>query len=138
MLNTLAPQLRTDLVLWMFRDTIREVPFFHDKPSSFIVAVVEQLQKLFFEPKDVIFRQGDRGDEMWFVLDGELEARQEQAVTRRQAKPDVLGLLTFLEAERDREMPGRAKAFTTEAALPNVEASSNSATSRGCGRAAEE
>jgi CRP-like cAMP-binding protein len=71
LLNELSTPLRTEIMLHMHRETIQNVPFLRDKDPHFVVALVSCLQH--FAPGDVVVRQGDVGDSMFFVGKGELE-----------------------------------------------------------------
>jgi potassium channel len=80
LLSDLSTPLRTEIVLHMHRETIRNVPFLAGKDPHFVVALVTLLQLEYFAPGDVIVRQGDVGAIMFFVGKGELEVRWRQAL----------------------------------------------------------
>jgi CRP-like cAMP-binding protein len=53
----------------------RQMAFFRDKSSTFSSAVALHLRLEYYSPGDVVMRQGESGDTMWFAVEGELEAR---------------------------------------------------------------
>lgn len=69
----LSTPLRTEIVLHMFRETIKTVPFLKNKDTQFVVAFVTQFQLQYFAPGDVVVRQNEDGDTILFVIKGLLE-----------------------------------------------------------------
>lgn len=59
----------------MYRDTLSKVPFFADKEPQFIATLVILLRMQYFAPGDVICRQGQSGDMMYFVGTGTMSVR---------------------------------------------------------------
>ncbi|KAI8464208.1 MAG: hypothetical protein J3K34DRAFT_462033 [Monoraphidium minutum] len=71
--DELSAPLRTELVMFLFRGVLERVPFFHGRGGGFIAAVVTRLRLEYFAPGDVVTREGESGDHMWFVAEGDLE-----------------------------------------------------------------
>eukprot|EP00210_Caulerpa_lentillifera_P001188 g1144.t1 len=74
-INELSLPLRTELTLYLYRDILAGVPFFRGKDPQFIVRVVPLLKLEYYGPGEVVIRQGDPGDVMYFVSHGHLEVR---------------------------------------------------------------
>lgn len=51
------------------------MPFFRDTHPQFITSVVTVLQLEYYAPGDIVVRQGDMGDAMYFLVQGSLEVR---------------------------------------------------------------
>ncbi|KIZ01636.1 potassium voltage-gated channel, subfamily H(eag-related), member 6 [Monoraphidium neglectum] len=73
--NELSAPLRTELVLFLFRSVLERVPFFSGKGGVFVAAAVPHLRLEHFEEGEVVMRQGESGDHLWFVAHGSLEVR---------------------------------------------------------------
>jgi signal-transduction protein with cAMP-binding, CBS, and nucleotidyltransferase domain len=63
------------MVLHMYRETIKSVPFLKEKDPHFVVAMVRLLHLQYFAPGDVVVRQGEDGHSIFFVTLGILEVR---------------------------------------------------------------
>jgi len=71
----LTDSLRSQLTLYVYKDLLEKIPFFKGKGASFITAIVPHLHPVYASPGDVIVFQGEEGHEMYFLLEGKLEAR---------------------------------------------------------------
>ncbi|GAX84236.1 hypothetical protein CEUSTIGMA_g11659.t1 [Chlamydomonas eustigma] len=67
--------LRTQLVMHMYKEALEKVPMFKGKQPAFITSLVTHLKMEHYSPGDVIVRQGDVGHEMYFIGDGHVEVR---------------------------------------------------------------
>jgi hypothetical protein len=67
--------LRTEVTLHMYKDTLSKVPFLLDKDPQFIATLVILLRMQYFAPADVIMRQGQTGDTMFFTGTGKMSVR---------------------------------------------------------------
>lgn len=74
-LSTLPSNLRTELVLFLYRNTLRKVPFFDDKAPQFIAELVTVMKIEFYSPGDFVIIQEERAAEMFFVTEGTLSVR---------------------------------------------------------------
>ncbi|GBF93983.1 potassium voltage-gated subfamily H(eag-related) member [Raphidocelis subcapitata] len=80
LIDELSTPLRTELVLFLFAGVLDRLPFFHSKPPSFTAAVVTHLRLEYAEPGDVVMRQGESGDSLYFVAEGELDVHVDRAL----------------------------------------------------------
>jgi len=71
----LSAPLQTELMLFLYRNTLERVPFFQGQDPHFITAVVNRLQLEYFAEGDVVVAEGDFGKSMYFVVTGQLEGR---------------------------------------------------------------
>ena len=71
-LDGLPSFVKTDLLMFMYEDLFKQVPFFRRCGRDFLEQVVKRLEVQVYMRGDVLLRQGDIGDRMWFVQKGEL------------------------------------------------------------------
>ncbi|GMH40004.1 hypothetical protein BSKO_07908 [Bryopsis sp. KO-2023] len=74
-INELSLPLRTEVVLYLYREALERLPFFQGKDPQFIVHIVTSLKLEYYAPGEVVIRQGDPGNVMYFVGNGRLEVR---------------------------------------------------------------
>lgn len=73
----LSANLRTQVVLHLYQEALEKVPFFRGRPPQFITSIVTVLQLEYYAPGDIVVRQGDVGDTMYFLAKGSLEVSSE-------------------------------------------------------------
>jgi voltage-gated potassium channel len=73
LLTELPHTLRMEVSLFLNRDILQKVPLFRDESEVFIHEVIELLKPLVYLPGDLIIRQGEYGDCMYFLSSGEVE-----------------------------------------------------------------
>eukprot|EP00873_Tetraselmis_striata_P000645 jgi/Tetstr1/420909/TSEL_011972.t1 len=66
----LSSTLQTEVLLFLHQDIISKVPFFRDKSPQFMAHLVQHFQLEFYAPYDVIFQEGDKSNEMYFIGEG--------------------------------------------------------------------
>ncbi len=71
-LESLPENLQTEVALYLKKEVIEKVSLFHDASSEFKREISLLLKPVFLTPGDYIFKAGDIGYEMYFVVDGEL------------------------------------------------------------------
>jgi len=72
-LQDLPPTLRTDVALFLKRDIIERVPIFQGASDAFIREIALEMEPAVFTPGDYIMREGDRGQDMFFISRGMVE-----------------------------------------------------------------
>ncbi len=72
-LSNLPRTLRLEISLYLNRDILEKVSLFKNADEVFIHEVIEQLEFLVFLPGDFIIRQGELGDCMYFLCQGNVE-----------------------------------------------------------------
>jgi len=72
-LSGLSQSLRTDINIFICRDLIYSVPFFHSSDPGFVRSVVSLLTPTFYLPTDLIIREGELAYEMFFIREGDVE-----------------------------------------------------------------
>jgi len=76
-LSELPVGLRKEVSLFLKRDMIQKIRLFKNIDDSFLREVSLQMKLLVFTPGDFIFKKGDVGKEMYFVIRGILEVNSE-------------------------------------------------------------
>eukprot|EP00775_Hariotina_reticulata_P011835 gene11835-11979_t len=71
----LSSSLRMQVVLHLYQEAVEKVPFFSGRNPHFITSVVTYLRLEYYSPGDIVVRQGDYGDRMYFLGEGMLEVR---------------------------------------------------------------
>ena len=71
-LNDLPPSLKGDVSRFLKKEVIEKIPLFNDAEPAFIDSVAVSLQPIVLTPGDILFHEGEHGNEMYFVLNGHL------------------------------------------------------------------
>eukprot|EP01065_Artemidia_motanka_P037612 TRINITY_DN4636_c0_g3_i3.p1 TRINITY_DN4636_c0_g3~~TRINITY_DN4636_c0_g3_i3.p1 ORF type:complete len:1099 (+),score=236.54 TRINITY_DN4636_c0_g3_i3:81-3299(+) len=69
-LTTLPPVMRNEIVLYIKIDFIDRVTMFQTAAHHTKVLLADALKQMYFEPGEYIIREGDVGNEMYFMLHG--------------------------------------------------------------------
>jgi voltage-gated potassium channel len=77
----LPESLRTEIALHLNRRILKKVPLFQDASEEFLQEIVLLLEPRLYMPGDLVFREGDLGDAMFFVSSGSVEAFSESDPT---------------------------------------------------------
>ena len=72
--DELSSTLRNDVCALAYQDLIAALHIFADRDRSFVTAIIRSLEVMAAQPGMVLARQGDRADEMYFVVKGTVEA----------------------------------------------------------------
>ena len=73
MIEDLPPYLRKEVALFLNRNIIVKVPMFRGLSITFITALVVRLKPLLCLDDDYIIRDGEVGNEMYFLLKGDVQ-----------------------------------------------------------------
>jgi voltage-gated potassium channel len=100
-LKSLPENLQTEVGLYLKKDVIEKVSLFKNSSESFKREVALLLKPIFLTPGDCIFKAGDLGDEMYFVVDGELNTltQSEDKILTTLGAGDYFGENGLLEGE---------------------------------------
>eukprot|EP00960_Hanusia_phi_P063485 765496-Hanusia_phi.AAC.9 len=69
-IDELPEHLKVAVVLHLYNDVVRSVPFFAQGSKQFITTIILKLQSKVLAPRDTLFRAGDYGNSMYFLNDG--------------------------------------------------------------------
>ena len=69
----MSTSLQTDIMLAMMKDIVVKCDIFSSLPDAVVVAVVRQLKMEIYLPGDKMCREGDIGEEMYFLVSGECQ-----------------------------------------------------------------
>lgn len=72
LLRELPDLLHVDIMLHLFLSTVKRVPFFADAEEGFLAHLVKALRPRVCGPGEVLVEEGGIGEDMFFVLKGEL------------------------------------------------------------------
>eukprot|EP01065_Artemidia_motanka_P051302 TRINITY_DN9016_c0_g1_i1.p1 TRINITY_DN9016_c0_g1~~TRINITY_DN9016_c0_g1_i1.p1 ORF type:complete len:875 (+),score=244.15 TRINITY_DN9016_c0_g1_i1:73-2697(+) len=72
-LCSLPPVMRNEIMMYMKIDFINKVPMFSGATHRTKVLLAGSLQQMFVEPNETIIKQGDVGEDMYFILHGYCE-----------------------------------------------------------------
>ena len=83
-MNDLSPALRLKMKMFMHKDMVTKLPFFQDVENDkleqqIVHEIVVRLQPQIYMPEEVIIRQGDYGDNMYFIEKGEVLVIEESS-----------------------------------------------------------
>ncbi len=102
-LESLPESLQTEVALHLKQEVIEKVPLFHDASDPFTQEIALLLKPVLLTPGDHVFRAGDAGDEMYFVVHGELHAvtPDEERLLTKMGPGDFFGeIALFKNQER--------------------------------------
>lgn len=77
LLRDAPPCLQAELALYINERHLTKVPIFKDAEASFFRSLTLMLRPVLITPNDYIVRQGDVGDEMYFIHRGTVEVMDE-------------------------------------------------------------
>jgi len=72
-LMDMRPRLRQEVLLYLNRDIVRKMRFFHHQPETFVSHVLSLMNMQFYVPGDMIYTMGDDAKEMFFLVRGNME-----------------------------------------------------------------
>ena len=67
------PNRRSQVAMYTCRSLVESVPFFQDKSRSFVISTVSKLEPRVYMQGELIVRQGDISNEVYFVSEGEID-----------------------------------------------------------------
>ncbi len=71
-LESLPENLQTEVALQLKKDAIKKISLFKNTSNEFKREIALLLKPIFLTPGDYIFKAGDYGEEMYFIVNGEL------------------------------------------------------------------
>jgi len=74
-LKELSPSLRTEVLLFLNKEMVAHIPFFHNQHPGFVVSVCSMLVPCFALSREYVFREGDEAHEMFFLQRGRIQIR---------------------------------------------------------------
>ena len=92
--------LKTEVELYLKRDMLEKIPLFKGISDKFIREVSLCLKPVVYTPGDYIFRRGDKGTKMYFVIRGKLKILSgEDKVLNEVSDGDFFGELALFRDE---------------------------------------
>lgn len=109
--NSLPLGLRADLAMYLHRDLLAKVPLLQDASQDVLRDLVVVLRQIVYLPGNIICRKGTPGDEMYFIVRGEIEILDENdTLLARLHDGDFFGELALL-TNQARNATARAVTF---------------------------
>lgn len=72
-MNTLPDSLQQEVIVSLKQKIIKKINAFSEAPENFITEIAHELKMEIFVPGDIVFREGSKGDKLYFLLKGEME-----------------------------------------------------------------
>jgi len=72
-MNTLPESLQQEVIVSLKEKIIKKINAFSDAPENFITEIAHELKMEIFVPGDIVFREGSKGDKLYFLLKGEMD-----------------------------------------------------------------
>jgi hypothetical protein len=69
-LTELSSNLKNDIILFVEKDVINDIPFLKDKNPSFVADCIQMFQPMVVHESDYIIKEGTAADEMYFLVRG--------------------------------------------------------------------
>ena len=73
--NDLPFSLQKELFSYIYSEFLEKIEFFHDKPFSFLVPILEKLRPIFLKKGDEVYKEGDIANEVYFILKGRVVSK---------------------------------------------------------------
>lgn len=73
LLQSLPRRLRQDVQYYLNRELITSLPLLHGMDDRIVLSISDKLRREVYMPGDAIVKQGDVGDDMYFISSGECE-----------------------------------------------------------------
>ncbi|MDH3649763.1 MAG: cyclic nucleotide-binding domain-containing protein [Saprospiraceae bacterium] len=111
-LQSLPNSLRTEVALHLKREVIEKVSLFNNASDKFKREIALLLKPIFLAPGDYIFKAGDVGKKMYFVVNGTLDTltRSEDQVLTRLEAGDFFGEIALFK-NQDRSATIKALSY---------------------------
>ncbi len=93
--------LKTEVELFLKRDILEKIPLFKGIGDKFLREVSLHLRPVVYTPGDYIFKEGDQGNEMYFVIKGKLKilSGDENKILNTLSDGDFFGELALFRDE---------------------------------------
>jgi Cyclic nucleotide-binding domain/Ion transport protein len=110
-LSELPLGLKNEVSLYLKRDMIKRISLFQNIDDNFLREVSIRMRPLIFTPGDFIFKKGDKGNEMYFVIKGNLEVITDTGTINTLTDGDFFGEIALFQ-KVDRTASVRALSYS--------------------------
>lgn len=99
-ISEMPDSLRVEILLFLNSSIVEKVAMFKGMDEDFIRQVVQLLETGVYLPNDYIIRQGELGESMYFLLNGEVEVIVDGQIVAHLASGSPFGEAALLHKER--------------------------------------
>jgi len=98
-LEKLPDGLKLEVLTFLKQDVIKNVELFKDASHEFIAELAENLKELVITPDEFLFREGDIGNRVFFVIEGQLSVLMKSSPKEiaKIKKGDFLGEISLFK-----------------------------------------
>jgi len=95
--NQLPHGLKIEVFSFLRKDALMKVDIFADLSSDLIEELSQKLQPIVVTPDEFLFREGEIGDKMYFLIKGEIQILQNETEIARIFEGDFLGEISLFK-----------------------------------------
>lgn len=99
-LSSLPNMLQTEVAINLRKEFIQEIPLFNDAGDVFLSQIAMKLELMIATPGDYFFKMGEKGNEMFLIISGEVEVigKQEDSVMATLTGGDYFGEIAMFDS----------------------------------------
>lgn len=80
-------------------EILKQIPFFAELSDDDLKAISEMVQMQYFGPDQVVFEQGDYGEEMYVIKRGKVQVLRDDKMIAELAEPSFFGEMALVSEE---------------------------------------
>ncbi len=80
-------------------EILKQIPFFAELSEDDLKAISEMVQMQYFGPDQVVFEQGDYGEEMYVIKRGKVQVLRDDKMIAELAEPSFFGEMALVSEE---------------------------------------
>ena len=100
MLTEMSYALQLEVALWLHREVVRKIPFFHGADPAFVATTLITMQRRFYGAADVLIHTGEMGRELFILSKGKVDVIVGTKVVSTLNSGDYFGEIALLHNVR--------------------------------------
>jgi len=80
-------------------EILKQIPFFSELSEEDLMAIAEKVQMQYFGADQLVFEQGDYGEEMYIIKRGKVQVLRDEAVIAELTEPSFFGEMALVSEE---------------------------------------